>query len=350
MLEGRGGAGRSSKRSQRRREARRSGARQGGALVVAATLLASTTSTLVTTRAAAQPAPAPAPPPTTAPDGAPTVGKDPQIAPPSPGASPAKVEEAKEVAKAAQATPIVPDPKNPTRPAFQLYAELDLPVLGIGAIFAASRLVRTQKAFCAPLCDPNDLNALDRTTAGFYSVPWRNISDAGLYGTMALSAALLLADEGPLDALNDAVVVAESALSATAVSTMLTLAAGRPRPFLYGTNAPLADRDSADAGLSFLSSHASVTSSIAFSTFMTMKRLHPTSSGPYWVLAVGGALSLFVASARVMAGSHFITDSIGGMVVGSSLGVLVPVLHQSPVKIVPVVSDSQRGLGIGGTF
>jgi hypothetical protein len=35
-----------------------------------------------------------------------------------------------------------------------------------------------------------------------------------------------------LDALNDAVVIAESALSATAVSSLMSLTAGRPRPFL----------------------------------------------------------------------------------------------------------------------
>ncbi len=273
-----------------------------------------------------------------------------QIAPPGPGADPKKVEEAKEIAKVAQNTPIVTDPKNPTRPAFQLYAELDIPVLGIGAVFAAARLIRTQRAFCAPLCDPNDLNALDRTTAGFYSTGWGTASDFGLYGAVAGAAVLLAGDEGLLDGLNDAVVVAESALSATAVSTMLTLAAGRPRPLLFGTNAPLEQRESADASLSFLSSHASVTSSIAMSMFMTMKRLHPTSSGPYWVLAVGGLLTAFVGTARVMAGKHFITDSIGGAIVGSSLGVIVPALHQSPVRIVPIVSENQKGLGLSGAF
>ena len=83
---------------------------------------------------------------------------------------------------------------------------------------------------------------------------------------------------------------------------------------------------------------------------MTMKRLHPTSKGPYAVLAVGAALSAFVASARVMAGKHFITDSIGGLFVGSSLGVIVPALHESPVRVVPIVSENQKGLGLTGSF
>ena len=272
------------------------------------------------------------------------------IATPEPGAPPAKVEKAKEIAKVAELTPIVPNPKDATHPAFQLYAEIDLPVLGIGAVFGAARLIKTQKAYCAPLCDPAELNGLDALTAGWYNPAWSTASDFGLYGTMLGSAVLLLADEGALDTLNDAVVIAESALSATAVASMMTLAAGRPRPLLYGTKAPIDQRNSADASLSFLSGHATATSAVVMSTFIAMKRLHPKSALPYVVLAVGGALSTFVASARVLAGKHFITDAAGGLVVGSSMGTLVSSLHDAPVRIVPIVSDTQRGLGISGAF
>jgi len=155
-------------------------------------------------------------------------------------ASPEKVEDAKKTAKAAKLTPIVPSPQNPLRPAFQLYAEIDLPILGIGLVFEGARLVRpsSQKAFCAPLCPRSDLNALDRTTAGYWSPGWQTASDYGLYTVMVAAATLLFADEGFLPGLNDAIVVAESALAATAAASVMTLAAGRPRPFLYGEKAP----------------------------------------------------------------------------------------------------------------
>ncbi len=272
------------------------------------------------------------------------------IATPGPSAAPQKVEDAKQIAKASELTPIVPEPKNPLKPAFQLYAEVDLPILGIGIVFAAARLVQTQHAFCAPLCDPSTLNAIDKTTAGFWSPGWATASDFGLYGIGLAAASLLVVDEGALDALNDAVVIAESALSATAVSTMLTLAAGRPRPYLYGEAAPLADRNNADASQSFLSSHAAVSWASATSAYMTTKRLHPNSSLPYFVLALGGVTAGFVATARVMAGRHFITDSVGGSIVGAGMGILIPSLHGSPVKIVPVVSETQKGLGLHGYF
>jgi hypothetical protein len=156
------------------------------------------------------------------------------------------------------------------RPAFQLYAEIDLPILGIGLVFEGARLVRSQKAFCAPLCDCGDVNALDRTTAGYWSPGWQTASDYGLYSIVVGAATLLFADEGFLPGLNDAVVVAESALAATAVASVMTLAAGRPRPFLYGEKAPVSARNGADAGLSYLSSHAAISFAIATSTLVTM--------------------------------------------------------------------------------
>jgi membrane-associated phospholipid phosphatase len=272
------------------------------------------------------------------------------IAQPGPEATVDKVDKAKAVSKVAELTPIVPSPADATRPAFQLYAEVDLPVLGLGIVMASARLVKTQKAFCAPQCDPADLNALDRTTAGTWSPAWSTASDFGLYAIIAGAATVLVIDEGLIDALNDSVVIAESALSATAVSSLMSLTAGRPRPFLFGTNAPLDTRNGADAGLSFLSSHTAVSFALATSTYMASRRLNPKSKVPLLILGLGLAAASFVGTARVEGGNHFITDVVGGAVVGTSLGVLIPSLHTTPVKIVPVVSDTQKGFSLVGAF
>jgi membrane-associated phospholipid phosphatase len=281
---------------------------------------------------------------------APTPADNPAIAPPAPGAPPQKVEDAKKTAKVAALTPILPSPKNPLRPAFQLYAEIDLPILGIGLVFEGARLVRTQPAFCAPLCDRGSLNALDRTTAGYWSPGWQTASDYALYAIGVGAVTLLFVDEGFLPGLNDAVVVAESALAATAVASAMTLSAGRPRPFLYGEKAPLSARNSASGGLSYLSSHAAISFAIATSTLVTMRRLHPHSKATWIVMGVGGAIATFVAAARVLGGMHFITDVAGGAIVGVSMGLLVPSLHASPVTIVPVAGDGQRGIAVSARF
>jgi membrane-associated phospholipid phosphatase len=119
---------------------------------------------------------------------------------------------------------------------------------------------------------------------------------------------------------------------------------------MYGEKAPLSDRNGPDGGLSYLSSHAAISFAIATSTFMTVRRLHPNSNAQWIVLAVGGLSAAFVATARIFGGMHFISDSIGGAVVGASLGVLIPSLHASPVTIVPVAGDGQRAIALSFRF
>jgi membrane-associated phospholipid phosphatase len=294
------------------------------------------------------------PPGTTA---APAASDSEPIAPPAADASPKKVEEAKEVAKTAALTPIVPSPADALKPAFQLYAEIDPPILAVGAVFVLGRRYKTEPAFCAPACDSVGLNAIDKLTAGYYSAGWSNASDYMLWGLGAATAGLLVADEGVLAALNDGVVIGEATLSATAVASIMTLAAGRPRPFLYGDpsapdgyKAPLSIRNSGDASLSFLSSHTAEAFAIATSLYVAEHRLHPRSNRPKLVLGAGLAVASAIGVARVMAGYHFITDVVGGAVVGSSLGVLVASVHNSPVHVVPVVDHSANGNAAGAAI
>jgi membrane-associated phospholipid phosphatase len=265
------------------------------------------------------------------------------IAKPAPDAPPEKVKEAKEVAKKAELTPIIPSPTNPTRPAFQLYAELDPPILSIGLVYQLARGVRQQPAYCAPNCDGVYINWLDRRTAGFYSAGWSRASDVGLAAVAAGSIGALIFDEGLLNAVNDSVVIAEATMSASAFATVMTLAAGRPRPFLYSEKAPLAVRNSGDASLSFLSSHTADAFAIVTATYIAERRLHPNSNRSRVILVLGAAGASFVAVSRVMAGYHFITDVVGGAVVGSSIGFIVSSLHKSPVKVVPVVNHDDVG-------
>ena len=257
---------------------------------------------------------------------------------------------ATETVKKAELTPIVPSPNDPYKPAFQLYSEIDIPVLAVGAVFAAARLIRTQKAYCAPLCDKSELNGLDRLTAGRYDTTWSLASDLGLYSIGAGAAVVFAADEGVAPALNDAVVIAQSALISTAIASILTIAAGRPRPFLYGEKAPEDIRNSSDASLSFLSSHTSVSFAIATSSYMAMRRLHPNGPEAVITLITGLAIGTFVGTARVMAGKHFITDAVGGAIVGSSCGILIPALHSTPVKIVPQLSPDTKVIALVGWF
>jgi membrane-associated phospholipid phosphatase len=238
----------------------------------------------------------------------------------------------------------------PPGPAYQLHLGVDLPVLGALTTITVTRLFAHGKVDCAPRCDPAEINRFDRVTAGYWSPAWQKAGDAGLYGILLGSALVLGIDEGVWRGLNDATVVTESIMAAAAFSSILTLAADRPRPFLYGDKAPMSPREISNAGMSFLSGHAAVGFAAASALFITERRLHPGSAEPWIVFGAGSAVATFISVARVMGGNHFISDNLFGALAGASMGVMFPALHGKPVRLVPLAGDSQRGLALAGLY
>ncbi len=51
-----------------------------------------------------------------------------------------------------------------------------------------------------------------------------------------------------------------------------------------------------------------------------------------------------------MAGRHFITDSIGGAIMGTAVGTIVTALHGSPVTLAPKVTPNEGSLSVVGAF
>jgi membrane-associated phospholipid phosphatase len=252
----------------------------------------------------------------------------------------------------------------PTRPAYQLYFEVDGPLLTISAVFAIGRAIRggLAPAYCAPVkgsvteqstqCDPATLNWLDRQVAGRYHPGWTRWSDITLYSLKALAAAGIVVDEGVRSGLNDLVVIAEATLASTAASGISTASTGRPRPYMYGTEAPLAVRESGDGGLSYFSSHTATAFGLTTSTFVTLHRLHPDDRWPWLVLAGGSVVAGFVGATRILAGEHFPTDVLAGAAVGVAFGLLVPAVHKAPVRleVAPLATTSGGGLSISGAL
>jgi membrane-associated phospholipid phosphatase len=104
----------------------------------------------------------------------------------------------------------------------------------------------------------------------------------------------------------------------------------------------LETRNEPRSALSFFSGHAATVTAITVSTFAALRRRNPGKWWPWIMLGAGLAASSFVAAGRVMAGQHFPTDVIAGMVTGACAGIAVTELHGSPVKA--VASGSTIGL------
>lgn len=260
-------------------------------------------------------------------------------------------------------TPIIPQSVQRAPRAYQLYWELDLPVLGVAAVLGAARMARTEgsaPAFCVQQvppadratvpCDPSDLNWLDRHVAGRWSPRWARASDYLLLSLGVAPALALWADEGLVNMVNDLVVIYQSTLIAASLSGLSSISSGRGRPYVYGTSAPVETRASPDGALAFFSGHTSMAFALATSTFWTFQRTHRSGPVPWLALGIGTAGATGVAVSRVMAGRHFPTDVMAGAVVGLGIGTLIPMMHGLPVQIVPEVSEHARSMSILGAF
>jgi membrane-associated phospholipid phosphatase len=237
-------------------------------------------------------------------------------------------------------------------PAYALRLEIDLPILALDASLAAIPIVRpeTPPPWCAPKCDPARINALDRAVAGVYRLGWARVSDVGVGALVATDVAAMLLDEGPLNALNDAVVVAQTILSAETLAAWTSMIVRRPRPYLYGEDAPLDERQNPYGAMSFFSGHSTTAFAAAVVLQRTLARRHPGSPVPNLVLASTLTVAGLVAVGRVASGNHFPTDVTVGAVVGSSMGVLVPALHGPGMALAPFAGPGTAGIGLRGAW
>jgi len=109
-------------------------------------------------------------------------------------------------------------------------------------VFESARLFRpqSQKAFCAPLCT-SDLNALDSHDGA--TEPAGRLPRTMVFTASVSGCDLLFVDEGLWPGLNDAVVIAESGAGRNRRGLRDDARSGPAAPFLYGTKAPLSERN-----------------------------------------------------------------------------------------------------------
>jgi len=202
---------------------------------------------------------------------------------------------------------------------------------------------------CAPRCDRSHVNAFDRPAAGLYHPQWSTPGDVATAATLLLPATVIVIDEGLADGLNDDLVVAESALVSSGLQTMLSYAVARPRPRVYSDDAPLASRSNANAARSFFSGHVANTVATSVVALRTYQRLHRPALG-WTLLGVGLAGSGFVGFARIASGAHFPSDVAVGAAVGVGMGLALPALHDTPLRMAPYASREGGGLLLSGTL
>lgn len=254
-------------------------------------------------------------------------------------------------ARAQAPEPPSPYPEPPPSRAYQLRLELDLPIVLIAGATASGFFFvdEVPGVHCAPDCDRSRVNALDRPAAGLYDPKWSTMGNVAVAVTMLAPAVVLVADQGLKDGLNDELVIAEAALVSSALQVLTSFSVARPRPRAYSSEASRDSSSDANAARSFFSGHVANVVATSVATLRTYQRLRKPTLG--WTLfGVGMAGSAFVGVSRVLAGSHFPTDVLAGAAVGAGLGLALPALHDSPVRMVPYASRENTGLMFVGAL
>jgi membrane-associated phospholipid phosphatase len=170
------------------------------------------------------------------------------------------------------------------------------------------------------------------TAASFSSALGFVVEPAAMFGLTALSAANDRAiDRFPVDAL----LITEATVLAADLNQVAKFLFARERPFVhYLPRAPDAVRaltDSpSDDNLSFFSGHTTLAFAVATSAG-TINSLRNYRLAPV-VWGAGMSMAVTVAYLRIAADKHYFSDVVTGAIVGSIVGVGVPLIFHSVVS------------------
>lgn len=194
--------------------------------------------------------------------------------------------------------------------------------IGVVAILPGILKLPSGPPSCAP-CSPSRLPGIDRWVVGNNSPPARNVSTVLLLGVGGMATYLSAHDRSATQARGNIAVMASSISWASASTAWLKVAVHRKRPVLYSDNAAAAP--SPDSRRSFPSGHTALAFAAATSYLVMANREHLPHHGRNALFLYGGATG--VGALRMVGGSHFPSDVLGGAVLGAGIGWLVAALH-----------------------
>jgi hypothetical protein len=206
---------------------------------------------------------------------------------------------------------------------------IDAPLFGLGLAGVSMNFVEVAPAACLPRCEaPGDMNALDRRALGKYSPGAHTAADVMVAALLAAPQLLNLADSRGRGWFEDTAVALQALMLTQGAVQLTKFAVRRGAPILYDERVPIEEREGRDASRSFISGHTA-TAFVAASSYTTTYWLrHPDDPWRWVVLAGTHSLAMAVGLLKVHAGYHYWTDIGAGALLGSSLGVLVPMLHR----------------------
>ena len=246
---------------------------------------------------------------------------------------------------------------------YEVTPEIEIPVtIGLFTAIGLPRLFAAEMggANCGLECDPNNVNAFDRTVIGYHSSGSKTASDvlffSGMlmpFGFHALNVGLTNPTDGWEGYGKDVLVLTETLATTLVLNNLLDMAVRRPRPLVYDTSVPDEERLDPNSAFSFPSGHTAVVFAMGTAYSRLYMQRHPDSPWiiPIWIgsYAAGTATGL----TRIFAGEHYWTDVLAGAAMGVSTGLLIPWLHESNnkessigLRVDPIISPNAAGISV----
>jgi membrane-associated phospholipid phosphatase len=195
----------------------------------------------------------------------------------------------------------------------------------------------------------DDLPFFDRGNAGYYNESVDKASYIPFQASFAMPVVLMLINKNERQHAGQVLVMYGETMAIT--GALFTLSSGliyRPRPFVYGTKAPLDERVDPDAQRSFYAGHTAATAAATFFMAKVFSDFNPDSKARPYVWVVAAAVPAVVGYLRYEAGHHFFSDNIVGYGIGAAAGILVPKFHKikafKNVSMLPFVGENYRGI------
>ena len=126
----------------------------------------------------------------------------------------------------------------------------------------------------------------------------------------------------------DLMILTQTSLLSSTINLWVRSLSNNPRPFIYNSKTPLNIKQAAEASSSFYSGHASGAFAMAMTTSYIFNQRFPNSEYGLIYTISSFSIASLTASLRVFSGNHYIGDILIGAIAGTSIGFLIPYLHQ----------------------
>ena len=177
-----------------------------------------------------------------------------------------------------------------------------------------------------------NINSFDRGATYNWSPRAADWSDILLITSIASPLLLFTSSAVRNDAGTYTTMFLQNILTTYSVSHLPKALIRRYRPYSYNNEVEDEIRSSAGATLSFFSAHTSVSFASAVFLSTTFNKYNPNSNLTPYIWGTSLLIASAVGYLRYASGDHFPTDIIAGAIVGSVIGFLIPLIHESDTE------------------